>query len=562
MIFQGRINRVAKGPHLAAAILIAVVSAFAESWNSGPTTAPFWMYPNQESTRIGIGLTSNPTAQLQVSTLGSQVATDANLARFGYRTSSGRAVEMSVDYRGSSLGDGSLVLREDRSGKDFMLVNLLPSQDKVVFPNGKLGVGVETPAAQFHFKRDGIVSPSPVMLIQGNAGGNNALKALVLSHGNTPAAGNLGQALEMDFTMEGPAGTQVQAAQFKVGKEADFEGVNTDVDAYLAMGTTYDGTLRERLRINANGNIGVGTSSPASMSNRSRTLEISAAGVAANAHPSIVLRSGTTFSSMPAWEMLLSSGSTGLHTDFQLCSGGTGRMIVSGQTGNVGIGEVSSDPIDGVLKVQRVDWTGPMVLVQGNAGGNNTLQALTLRHNNTPYSGQLGQAIEVNFTMEGPNGSQYNAAKIRAGKESDFYGGVGNVDSYLAFHTTQDGNSVERARITADGTFKVPGAFEVGSVKTKVWSVVPDYVFDKDYELTSLDYVEKFIEKNKHLPEVPSAKQFKETGMDLAAMNFLLLKKVEELTLHAIRQEKEMTRLADEIMAFKSQLRNRSMSGR
>lgn len=524
--------------------LAAPLAALAETWNPGPTTAPFRMYPNNTATKIGIGLTSDPTAQLQVSTLGAgtSIAVDANIARFGWRLSAGRAVEMSVDYRGASLGDGFLVLREDRSGKDFMAVNLLATQDRVVFPNGRLGVGISPaimPAAEFHFQRDGVAGPATMMLVRGNANGNNPLRALVLSHCNTPAAGNVGQALEQDFTMEGPGSSQHRAAQIRVAKEADFTST-ANIDANLSFSTTYDGTLRERMRLNAIGNVGIGTSAPGSLqsSPRGRVLEISAAGVGANQHPGIVLRSGSSFSAMPAWEMLLSSASTNVHTDFQLVSGGIGRMIVSGQTGNVGIGEVTGAALDGVLNIQRVDWQAPMIAVQGNAGGNNTLRALSLRHNNTPSPGQLNQAVEVEFSMEGPGGTQHNAARLRVGKESDFTGNTGNVDSYLAFHTTQNGSSVERARITSDGTFKVGGAIDVGSVKTRVWSVAPDYVFEKDYKLASLDHVEDFISRNKHLPEIPSAKRIASEGIDLAEMNMKLLKKVEELTLYAIEQKK------------------------
>ncbi len=45
---------------------------------------------------------------------------------------------------------------------------------------------------------------------------------------------------------------------------------------------------------------------------------------------------------------------------------------------------------------------------------------------------------------------------------------------------------------------------------------------------------------NKHLPEVPSAKEFERDGMAIGEMNKLLLKKIEELTLHVIEQNKQL----------------------
>jgi hypothetical protein len=68
----------------------------------------------------------------------------------------------------------------------------------------------------------------------------------------------------------------------------------------------------------------------------------------------------------------------------------------------------------------------------------------------------------------------------------------------------------------------------------------PDYVFDSDYKLISLNDLEKFITANKHLPEVPSAKEVERDGMKLGEMNVLLLKKIEELTLYTISLEKRI----------------------
>ena len=66
----------------------------------------------------------------------------------------------------------------------------------------------------------------------------------------------------------------------------------------------------------------------------------------------------------------------------------------------------------------------------------------------------------------------------------------------------------------------------------------PDYVFEEGYDLSTLEEVEAYIKDNKHLPEVPSAKEMEENGIELAQMNMLLLKKIEELTLHLIEQNK------------------------
>ena len=69
------------------------------------------------------------------------------------------------------------------------------------------------------------------------------------------------------------------------------------------------------------------------------------------------------------------------------------------------------------------------------------------------------------------------------------------------------------------------------------WS---DFVFDEDYELMPLRDVEKYIAKNKHLPEIPSTAEVHKEGLDLAQMDAKLLQKIEELTLYVIQQQKEI----------------------
>ncbi|MCB0810418.1 MAG: hypothetical protein KDB96_14165, partial [Flavobacteriales bacterium] len=68
----------------------------------------------------------------------------------------------------------------------------------------------------------------------------------------------------------------------------------------------------------------------------------------------------------------------------------------------------------------------------------------------------------------------------------------------------------------------------------------PDYVFEPDYDLMTLEEVEAYIKKNGHLPNVPSAREVEENGLGLGEMNKILLEKVEELTLHLIEQQKRL----------------------
>lgn len=66
-----------------------------------------------------------------------------------------------------------------------------------------------------------------------------------------------------------------------------------------------------------------------------------------------------------------------------------------------------------------------------------------------------------------------------------------------------------------------------------------DYVFDENYDLKSLSEVESYVNEHKHLPGMPSAAEMEANGVSVSKMSNLLLEKVEELTLHMIKLEKE-----------------------
>ncbi|KXX67794.1 hypothetical protein [Flammeovirga sp. SJP92] len=91
-------------------------------------------------------------------------------------------------------------------------------------------------------------------------------------------------------------------------------------------------------------------------------------------------------------------------------------------------------------------------------------------------------------------------------------------------------------------------AEEVTILSVNNW---PDYVFGDNYELSSLKDLETYITMNKHLPEIPSIKEVDENGVELGNMNKLLLKKIEELTLYLIQQNKEIQELKKEVSALK-----------
>ena len=74
----------------------------------------------------------------------------------------------------------------------------------------------------------------------------------------------------------------------------------------------------------------------------------------------------------------------------------------------------------------------------------------------------------------------------------------------------------------------------------------PDYVFEKNYKLKSLEEIESYIKQNGHLPNIPSACEVKENnGINLGEMSEKQLEKIEELTLYIIDLNKKLNELTE-----------------
>ncbi|MBK8342569.1 MAG: hypothetical protein IPL12_04100 [Bacteroidetes bacterium] len=109
------------------------------------------------------------------------------------------------------------------------------------------------------------------------------------------------------------------------------------------------------------------------------------------------------------------------------------------------------------------------------------------------------------------------------------------------------------------GTEPVPTGYKMSidgklvceEVKVQLSADWADYVFDDTYKLLSLEEVEAFIVANNHLPNIPSADELATTGLDLSAMNILMMQKIEELTLYLIELNKQNELLMQEIKTLK-----------
>ncbi|MDP5202027.1 hypothetical protein [Flavobacterium sp. DG2-3] len=165
-----------------------------------------------------------------------------------------------------------------------------------------------------------------------------------------------------------------------------------------------------------------------------------------------------------------------------------------------------------------------------------------------------GQNVEsksvLKFSRSGSNGYSWNEqAEFRIG-----HGGGGTTGSKLDLYI----NGSENTTSTPDqqvmtwnyngnvgiGTTNPQNKLEVnGTIHSKEvkvdmtgWS---DFVFKKEYNLPTLEEVEKHIAEKGHLENIPSEEEVLKNAINLGEMNAKLLQKIEELTLYVIEIKKE-----------------------
>jgi hypothetical protein len=211
--------------------------------------------------------------------------------------------------------------------------------------------------------------------------------------------------------------------------------------------------------------------------------------------------------------------------------------------GQLGIGTTTpGNPLDVNFDLPNTDAT--LVSVSNslqNTGSQSAIIALNggvgsgyLRVNSTGGGQTKGGAADMLLVNKYTDLPQYG--KLMFGTQNtvrvviDSYGylGVGT--------TTPDERLTVAGNISANGIIKGKKVM----VTQLGWS---DYVFNNGYNLASLSMVEKFIKKHKHLPDVPSEREVRANGVNLGDTQALLLKKIEELTLHLIAQEKRINEL-------------------
>ena len=209
-----------------------------------------------------------------------------------------------------------------------------------------------------------------------------------------------------------------------------------------------------------------------------------------------------------------------------------GKMIVLNSSGYVGIG--TSSPLT-TMQIGSI-WTF--------YNGSNKIIG-----RNTYFDGTNNRRIQEGIVSRICFNENGDIAFQTAGS-----GSANSILSGLAWQSVymkNDGSVGIGTTNTHSYKLAVAGNIIAEKVVVKLQNNWPDYVFDKNYKLHSLEEIETYIEENNHLIGVPSAEEIAENGIDIGGMNAILLQKIEELTLLMIEQNKVIQKLENEIRANK-----------
>jgi hypothetical protein len=291
-------------------------------------------------------------------------------------------------------------------------------------------------------------------------------------------------------------------------------GMKLMSDYSLSIITGGSEDLHERVRILSNGNIGIGTINPDKLLTLNGELGF--------------FRNGTNPTNVTVgfikYDAGFIFGNSSIADPLRFQTNSVDRLFIQND-GNIGIG--TSAP-EAKLSLRTTESTQGLIVSNCDIVGHQSHLGFT-----TADRSKIGLSTESYFNLYNDGKWNFNSANTNGSTLPISF----STDGMSRLHIKADGN-VGIGTANPDAKLTVNGNIHAKEVKVDLSVPGPDYVFEETYKLRSLTEIENYIKENKHLPEVPSAKEMEQNGVNISEMNMLLLKKVEELTLHLIELKK------------------------
>lgn len=374
---------------------------------------------------------------------------------------------------------------------------------------------------------------------------------------SSTASGNYSTALGYDADATGmysvAIGKNVQApnTSFVFGRDMVASGSNS-----IAIGSGYSSSAVLTNNVAKSIMLGAGSSSPSITIRQTSAQDLPAfVGVGTTSPQQQMHINGNTLISGSGKALLFSTSASTTDGNFGIKYTGSGLnfyipnntnyLMYIRNNGYVGIGTSSPTEkleVSGNAKATNVTATSAVQSSTLTVTGNVTFNSLAGSSSKILTVGSNGLLSSADMSEVGDGmGNHIATTNLNLNGKNI----VGATNGTGGIYVAQNGN-VRIGAGTANPTkaLEVNGAIRSKEVLVEVanWS---DFVFDKDYDLMTLNEVESYIKENGHLPDVPSAKEVKANGVEVGEMNAILLQKIEELTLYIIELEKKIEKLND-----------------
>ncbi len=197
--------------------------------------------------------------------------------------------------------------------------------------------------------------------------------------------------------------------------------------------------------------------------------------------------------------------------------------------GNVGIGIAGDAPYKLSIYQPTIDAASNNTFVAQLRGQNPILHFVDQFNTSRGYiKGITNRTATPHFSREG--------IEIGTGGGDIYITAAGYLTALMINGTNNNvgiGTNNPAEKLSVNGTIRSKEVV----VESINW---PDYVFDNKYKLQPLDEIEKFIQKNNHLPGIASANEIQKYGLKVGDMQTKMMEKIEELTLYVIELKKEI----------------------